>query len=114
MTGDKKSNWESNKIQETWKNSKKLWVMIRELLGKKRELSDDAFIYDDDNIKHEIMTCKDSFSQRWTELIYQKLKKADFSFWYGKEGSPNCGPVNTGPKENGKLNSSQNNDIINH
>ena len=30
------------------------------------------------------MTCKDSFSQRWSELIYQKLRKADFSFWYGK------------------------------
>ena len=27
MTGDKKSKWESNKIQETWKDSKKLWVM---------------------------------------------------------------------------------------
>ena len=34
MTGDKKSIWESNKIEETWKDSKKFWVMIKELLGK--------------------------------------------------------------------------------
>ena len=35
MTGDKKSAWESRKIDETWKDSKKFWKMIKELLGKK-------------------------------------------------------------------------------
>merc|ERR1711913_63681 len=84
MTGDKKSTWESQKIQETWKDSKKFWVMIKELLGKKREVEEEAYIYDEDNKKHEIMTCEEAFTQKWTDLIYQKLKKADFSFWYGK------------------------------
>merc|ERR1711874_576147 len=54
MTGDKKSGWESQKIQETWKDSKKFWVMIKELLGKKREVEEEAYIYDDENVKHEI------------------------------------------------------------
>merc|ERR1711913_265927 len=57
MTGDKKSAWETQKIQETWKDSKKFWVMIKELLGKKREVDEEAYIYDEDNKKHEIMTC---------------------------------------------------------
>merc|ERR1711895_219121 len=71
MTGDKKSAWESQKIQETWKDSKKFWVMIKELLGKKREVEEEAYIYDVENEKHEIMTCEESFTQKGTELIYQ-------------------------------------------
>merc|ERR1711874_389209 len=84
MTGDKKSSWESFKINETWNDSKKFWVMIKELLGKKRELNDEAFIYEE-GMKKEIMTCEDTFTGKWTENIYQKLRKADFSFWYGSE-----------------------------
>merc|ERR1711874_864563 len=30
-------------------------------------------------------TCADQFTQKWTENVYQKLKKADFSFWNGDE-----------------------------
>merc|ERR1711874_124890 len=85
MTGDKKSNWESRKINETWKDSKKFWVMIRELLGKKREVEEEAYVYSEEGKKQEIMTCEESFTQKWTNHIYQKLKKADFTFWYGKE-----------------------------
>merc|ERR1711874_780413 len=84
MTGDKKSNWESRKINETWKDSKKFWVMIRELLGKKREVEEEAYVYSEGE-KKEIMTCEESFTQKWTTHIYQTLKKADFTFWYGKE-----------------------------
>ena len=29
------------------------------------------------------MTCEETFAQKWTDNIYQKLKKADFTFWYG-------------------------------
>merc|ERR1711874_717679 len=57
---------------------------IKELLGKKREVSDEAFIYEE-GMKKEIMTCEDTFTSKWTENIYQKLRKADFSFWYGSE-----------------------------
>merc|ERR1711895_189532 len=84
LTGDKKSSWESYKINETWNDSKKFWVMIKELLGKKREVSEEAFIYEE-GTKKEIMTCEDTFTSKWTENIYQKLRKADFSFWYGSK-----------------------------
>ena len=33
----KKSQWEREKIQETWKDGKLFWNMIRELLGKIRK-----------------------------------------------------------------------------
>merc|ERR1711895_184 len=83
MTGDKKSSWESSKIKETWNDSKKFWVMIKELLGKKREVVEEAYIYNDEGEQQEIMTCEESFTKKWTDNIYQKLKKADFTFWYG-------------------------------
>merc|ERR1711874_18101 len=73
MTGDKKSAWESRKIDETWKDSKKFWNMIKELLGKNKELGEEAFVYTEDGEKQEIMTCEDSFAQKWTENIYQRL-----------------------------------------
>merc|ERR1711874_612189 len=84
MTGDKKSNWESRKINETWKDSKKFWIMIKELLGKNKEVEEEAYVYSE-GVKQEIMTCEESFTQKWTTHIYQTLKKADFTFWYGKE-----------------------------
>merc|ERR1712082_306472 len=37
MTGHKKSQWEENKIAETWGDSKAFWKMIKELLGKNKE-----------------------------------------------------------------------------
>ena len=51
MTGDKKSAWESKKIAETWKDSKKFWKMIKELLGKNKELEEEVFIYTEDRVK---------------------------------------------------------------
>jgi len=32
------------------------------------------------------MNCEDSFAQKWTENIYQRLEKTDFSFWHGDNG----------------------------
>merc|ERR1711874_623061 len=81
MTGDKKSAWESRKIAETWKDSKKFWKMIKELLGKNKELEEDAFIYTEDGVKKETMDCEHSFAQKWTDNIHQRLEKTDFSFW---------------------------------
>merc|ERR1711874_544455 len=85
MTGDKKSAWQNRKINETWKDSKKLWKMIKELLGKNREIEDETYVYNEEGDKQEIMTCENTFAQKWTDNIYQKLKKADFTFWYGDE-----------------------------
>jgi len=59
--------------------------MIKELLGKKREVMEEAYVYNEEGEKQEIMTCEESFTQKWTDYIYQKLKKADFTFWYGTE-----------------------------
>ena len=37
MMGIAKSNWEEKKIEETWRDGKKFWVMIAELLGKTKK-----------------------------------------------------------------------------
>ena len=87
MSGDKKSLWEKNKIAETWKDSKKFWKMIKELLGKNKELDEEAFIYTENGVKKEIMDCEDSFAQKWTDNIYQRLEKTDFTFWHGDDNN---------------------------
>ena len=81
MTGEKKSALEDEKIKETWKDGKAYWKMIKELLGKSKESSEEAFIYDETGEKKEIKTCKKEFMEEWTKKVYQKLKKADFTFW---------------------------------
>ena len=86
MSGDKKSQWEQKKIEETWKNGKKIWKMIKELLGKNKELEDDAFVYTEEGLKKEIMECEANFIEDWKKSIYQKKDKTDFSFWYGSNG----------------------------
>ena len=83
MAGDKKSQWEKDKISETWKDSKKFWKMIKELLGKNKELVEEAYIYTEDGSKVEIMNCEESFVKKWIDTIYQRMEKTDFSFWYG-------------------------------
>merc|ERR1712239_73085 len=78
LTGLKKSQWEVKKIEETWKDSKSFWKMIKELLGKDKEESDEAYIYAEDGEKMEIGTCRREFISKWTNQVYQKLKKANF------------------------------------
>merc|ERR1711895_67768 len=36
--------------------------------------------------KKEIMDCKSGFMDKWATQVYQRLKKADFSFWNSSEG----------------------------
>ena len=81
MTGDKKSLWEDKKIEETWNDSKTFWKMIGELLGKNKGMTEEAYIFTEQGEKKEIMTCRREFMENWTKQVYQKLKKADFSFW---------------------------------
>merc|ERR1712082_557184 len=85
LTGQKKSQWEENKIAETRGDSKAFWKMIKELLGKDKEDSEVAFIFTEKGEKMEIGTCRREFISKWTNQVYQKLEKADFSFWYDKE-----------------------------
>ena len=61
MSGDKKSQWEQKKIEETWKNGKKFWKMIKELLGKNKEMEEEAYVYTEEGLKKEIMECEANF-----------------------------------------------------
>merc|ERR1712030_92946 len=45
MTENKKSSWENEKIEETWKDSKAFWKMIGELLGKDKKMTEEAYIF---------------------------------------------------------------------
>merc|ERR1711913_225988 len=45
MSGSNKGLWEEKKIKETWKDGKKFWTMIKELLGKNKEKDEDMFVY---------------------------------------------------------------------
>ena len=55
MAGRKKSEWEKKKIEETWKDGKIFWGMIRELLGKKKEEEEEAYVYTDEEERREVM-----------------------------------------------------------
>ena len=84
MTEDKKSSWENEKIEETWKDSKTFWKMIGELLGKNKDMTEEAYIFTEQGDK-KIMTCRREFMESWTRQVYQKLRKTDFSFWTDKD-----------------------------
>ena len=60
--------------------------MIRELIGKDREREGEAYVYDDEGKKNEIMSIQKDFTTSWKNNIYQKAEKTDFSFWYGIGG----------------------------
>merc|ERR1712121_605289 len=85
MTGDKKSEWEVMKIKEMENNPAALWKDINLLLGKEKQDREEAFIYEKEEEKQEIMECKTEFLEKWIKNVYQRLEKADFSFW-SKEG----------------------------
>ena len=78
MSGDKKSLWEQKKIEETKNNGKKFWTMIKELLGKNKEIVNEACVYTYDGLKKEIMDCEEEYSEEWRRSIYQKYEKNRF------------------------------------
>ena len=86
MANMKKSTWEEEKIKEIWKDGKKFWSMIRELIGKDREKEEEAYIFNENGEKKEIIEIKEEFTTSWKTNVYQKADKTDFSFWYGKGG----------------------------
>merc|ERR1712055_575794 len=65
MTGIKKSNWEEKKIEETWKDGKKFWKMIGELLGKTKKREDETYVYTEEGCKKEIMTYIKEYTEGW-------------------------------------------------
>ena len=60
--------------------------MIKELLGKNKEIVEDAYVYTEEGLKKEIMDYETEYIEGWRSSIYQKYEKTDFSFWYGGEG----------------------------
>ena len=75
MGGEKKSTWEKNKVEEIWRDGKKFWAMIKELIGKDREREEEAYVYNNEGIKTEIMNIQEDFTVSWQENIYQKAEK---------------------------------------
>ena len=86
MSGNKKGQWEEDKIKETWRDGKKFWAMIKELLGQDKEKEEAAFVFSEEGEKKEIMEYTKEFIDNWKASVYQKSEKTDFSFWYGKDG----------------------------
>ena len=81
----KKGEWEIKKIEETWKDGKKFWSMIKELLGNNKEKDEDTYVYTQEGIKKEITEMSGEYIDKWKQTIYQKTGRTDFSFWYGNE-----------------------------
>ena len=59
MSCKKKGEWEVKKVEETWKDGKKFWTMIKET--------------------------SEEYLSKWKQNIYQKTGRIDFTFWYGNE-----------------------------
>ena len=64
MSGRKKGLWEE-KIEETWKDGKKFWTMIKELLGKNKEKDEETFVYTEEGDKKEIMGYIKEYTDGW-------------------------------------------------
>ena len=61
LAGKKKSEWEKKKIEETWKDGKLFWNMIRELLGKNKEEEEETYVYSEEGERKEIMEIPEEF-----------------------------------------------------
>ena len=72
MSGKKKGDWEKKKIEETWKDGKKFWTMIKELLGKNKEREEETYVYTQEGDRKEIMEISEEYVVKWKQTIYQK------------------------------------------
>ena len=59
MSGRKKGLWEKRKIEETKRDGKKFWNVIKELLGKSKEKEEEAYVYSEEGEKKNIEEMKD-------------------------------------------------------
>ena len=85
MSGEKKGKWEIRKIEETRRDGKKFWNVIRELLGKNKERDEETFVYSQEGVKKNIEEMTEEYMDKWKKEIYQKIDRVDFSFWYGTD-----------------------------
>jgi len=70
--GVKKGAWEKPKLLEAKKNSKPMWDVIKEILGKTKSKEEQMYIYSEDGTKHK---AQDVFM----EAIYRRLEKGYLS-----------------------------------
>ena len=64
MSCKKKGEWEIRKIEETWKDGKKFWSMIKELLGNNKEREEDTFVYTQEGEKKDRRNM-----ERWEKVL---------------------------------------------
>ena len=69
MSCKKKGEWEIRKIEETWKDGKKFWSMIKELLGNNKEKDEDTYVYTQEGIKKEITEMSGEYIDKWKQTI---------------------------------------------
>jgi len=85
MSCKKKGEWEVKKVKETWKDGKKFWTMIKELLGNNKEKDEDTYVYTEEGLKKDIIEISEEYLDKRKQNIYQKTGRIDFTFWYGDE-----------------------------
>ena len=51
MTARKKGEQEKKKIEETKKDGKRFWEMIKELLGKNKGREEEIYVYTEDGVR---------------------------------------------------------------
>ena len=77
LTGQKKSHWEEKKIAETWGDSKAFWKMVKELLGKNKEKTEEAYIFTEEGEKRRLEHVRkslypvglDRYTKSWKKQI---------------------------------------------
>ena len=69
MPAKKKGEWEKKKIEETKRDGKRFWEMIKDLLGKNNEREDETYVYKEDGVRKEIMEMKGEYVEAWEEWI---------------------------------------------
>ena len=85
MSCKKKGEWEVKKVEEMWKDGKKFWTMIKELLGKSKEKEEDIYVYTEGGLKKDITEISGEYLDKQKQNINQKTGRIDFTFWYGDE-----------------------------
>ena len=80
--GLKKGAWEKKKIKQAKGNSKILWNVAREILGKIKNKNEQIYLYRKDMTRHKAQDDWNYFLGDWKVDIYQKTPRISLYFWY--------------------------------
>ena len=72
LMGEKKGAWEKQKILEAKKNSKPMWNVIKEILGKTKSKEEQKYIYHEDGTRHKAQDAWKEFIEDWKRDIADK------------------------------------------